>query len=213
MADPSHSPEAHPWVLGYSTLKPDRKRLHRLLIFGACLVTTFALLVPILSPVLIRRNREPSLRVLCASNMRQISLGAIMYANEHGGRFPDDLDTIFQEEDVLPRVFVCPATDADLPSAPTTQAVYSTLKQAGALSYIYVGKGLTTKAADDVVLLYEPLSDHENDGMNVCFADGHVEWLTASEAQSILQQAAAGVRPIRFPQVAATSRPTTSSPP
>jgi prepilin-type processing-associated H-X9-DG protein len=192
-------------ILGYSALKPDSRRLYSLLISGAILVTACYALTALLSPIWAHHAREPALRIRCSSNLKQISLGAIMYANAHGGHFPDDLDTIFQEEDIPPYVFTCPASAVDLPVAPTTQATYSALKQQGHLSYIYVGKGLTIEAPSDVVLLYEPLSDHSGDGMNVCFADGHVEWLTSSEAKSILQQADAGVRPVLYPPAPTTS--------
>ena len=47
---------------------------------------------------------------------------------------------------------------------------------AGQLSYIYCGKGLTVNSGDDVVLMYEPISNH-GDGITVLFADAHVDWL------------------------------------
>lgn len=82
------------------------------------------------------------------------------------------------------------------------------LKKPGASDYIYVGDGLTTSSPSDAVVLYEPLHDHGGDGMNVLFADGHVEWVNASDCQPILTQSVAGVRPIRYPPPPATN-PTT----
>ena len=52
------------------------------------------------------------------------------------------------------------------------------------------------------MILYEPPKNHANNGMNVLFVDGHVEWLSATDAKPILKQAAAGVRPIRYPPAA-----------
>ena len=46
--------------------------------------------------------------------------------------------------------------------------------------------------------IFSIFSRHENDGMNVLFADDHVEHLTPAQAQTILQQAALGKRPIVY---------------
>lgn len=131
--------------------------------------------------------------------MIQIGLAAIMYANDHGGHFPDDVQTILKEEDLAPAVFNCPVTNDTPATGPTTQATLSDFQNPGHLSYIYVGKGLKMQTASaDVVVLYEPLAHHK-DGMNVLFGDGHAEWYSAADAQTILKQAASGVRPIRVP--------------
>jgi prepilin-type processing-associated H-X9-DG protein len=185
--------------------------LHRLLILGAFLVTGTYLFASVVLPIMAYRSREPSLRVRCASNMKQIGLGAIMYANNNGSRFPPDLATIFQDEDLIPEVFVCPQTPTPPPAGPTTQAVAAQLKRPGVSDYIYVGDGLTTSSLDDSVVLYEPLSDHGGDGMNVLFADGRVVWVEGKASRSILQQAAAGVRPIRYPPAQATQAATRSA--
>ena len=132
--------------------------------------------------------------------MRQIGQGCWIYANEHQGKLPDDLGTLFLNEDLTAEVFVCPST-SDTPAAgPTTQAVVTNMLLPGHHSYIYLGKGLTVKTATpDVVILYEPLSNHANAGMNVLFGDGHAEWLTAAQAQPLLNQIAAGTWPVRLP--------------
>ena len=100
-------------------------------------------------------TREGSRRLRCASNMKQIGLGAIMYANDHGGHLPDDLDTILKTQDLSPEAFVCPSSNDTAATGPTTQAVIDDMNAQGHLSYIYTGKGLTTQAAADVVILYE----------------------------------------------------------
>jgi prepilin-type processing-associated H-X9-DG protein len=207
----SNGDPSDPQLLGYSVLRPDRRRLHRILILGAFLVTGAYLFASVVLPMMAYRAREPALRVQCASNMKQIGLGAIMYANNNGGRFPPDLATIFEDQDVLPRVFVCPQTATPPPAGPTTQAVAAQLKKPGISDYIYVGEVLTTSSPDDCVVLYEPLSDNGGDGMNVLFADGHVEWVDVAGFQSILQQATSGVRPIRYPPAPST-RSATSQP-
>jgi hypothetical protein len=143
---------------------------------------------------------EQSNRVYCASNMRQIGQAIAMYSNDHGGRFPDDLETVLANEDVSADLFVCPSSSDTPPRpGPTTQATAAGLRQPGHCSYIYLGKGLADHAVTpDTVLLYEPLADHGGEGMNVMFGDFHVEWIYASAAQAILTQHAASTQPIRL---------------
>lgn len=123
-----------------------------------------------------------------------------MYANDHGGQFPDTFMTEFENEDLTPAVFVCPSSN-DLPAAgPTTQATVANLLVPGHLSYVYLGKGLNDKTAlPDMVLAYEPLSNHNNYGMNALFGDLRVEWLSAAEAQPLLNQVASQTWPVRIP--------------
>ena len=78
----------------------------------------------------------------------------------------------------------------------------------GHVSYIYLGKGLSAESATEgTVLLYEPLSNHTGDGMNVLFADFHVEWLTAAEASTVLKQVAAKRFPVRYPMTQPATSP------
>ena len=202
-------------ALEYRPAKKAVKSKWRLPVQLGVVVGVIAVLLSILLPALCRSG-EGANRVRCASNMKQIGLAAIMYANDHGGLFPADLETLLTTEDILPATMTCPTT-ADTPaSGPTTQAVLEDFRKPGHVSYVYVGKGLTLKSPADAVVLYEPLSNHTNngmtvwserladrsgDGMNVLFADGHVEWLGNEDGRSILAQADAGVRPIRFPAV------------
>ena len=153
--------------------------------------------------------REPASRIKCANNLRQIALAAIMYANEHHSAFPATLDDLTSEE-LSAGVFNCPS-DREAPET----LVATGLKKG--VSYYYVGAGIKPdiEQSDTVVIAYEPLSnhandgmtihfeslaDHKSDGMNVAFADAHVEWIPAPDVGPILKQAAAGIRPIRFPE-------------
>jgi prepilin-type processing-associated H-X9-DG protein len=200
-------------ALEYQPARKSQKPIWPLLVRLGAAVGGVALAIFLVLPTMCGA-REPANRVKCASNMKQIGLAAIMYANDHGGRFPDDLDAILTSEDLAPVVMTCPTT-ADTPATgDTPRAMLEDFHKPGHVSYVYVGKGLTVKSPSDAVVLYEPLSNHTNDGMkvwserladrsgdgmNVLFADGHVEWLGNEEGRSILSQAEAGVRPIRFP--------------
>jgi prepilin-type processing-associated H-X9-DG protein len=145
-------------------------------------------------------SRPMVARVKCASNMRQIGQAISMYANDHNGQFPDDLQIVLENEDVTSVIFVCPESNDEPAVGSTTQATAAALLQPGHLSYIYLGKGVTTQTVtDDTVILYEPLANHASKGMNVMFGDFHVEWLSATDAATILKQVAADKRPVKVP--------------
>ena len=40
--------------------------------------------------------------------------------------------------------------------------------------------------------MHEPVENHDGQGMNVLFADGHVEFVLAGQAQAVLDRAARG---------------------
>jgi hypothetical protein len=99
-----------------------------------------------------------SLRVHSASNMKQILLGIIMYANNHKGEFPPDLPTMQKEQKLS---F---GTMAD-PLDPEQK-----------LGFTYVPPPSTWHFGqkDDATfpILYEQFAG----GHYVGYADGHVEW-------------------------------------
>lgn len=189
-------------------LTPGRSRLARLVAIAIFSILGLGFLIALLLPSL-GRQREPSNRVKCASNVRQIGQAIAIYANDHGGQFPPDLQTVLENEDVTASVFTCPSSnDTPAPTAATTQATAAGLLQPGHLSYLYLGKGLTDQSAGvDTVILYEPLANHASAGMNVLFGDFHVEWLPAAEAGIILKQVAAKRAIVRYPLTAPTTAP------
>ena len=142
----------------------------------------------------LNRAREQANRIKCASNMRQIGQALNMYAAANGGQFPPDLPTLLATSPGMglgPAEFVCPSSqDSSAPGAtPAVQA--ANLTKGGHLSYVYV-PGLTTRSPAGTVILYEPLTNHNNDGMNVLHVDGSVNWVSRGQAQTIIQQAQTG---------------------
>ena len=131
-----------------------------------------------------------------ARNLREMGLAIIMYANQHGGNFPDNLQSLYLDQELGPDVPFCPAATRPLQSNATTQQAIAAIN-AGRSSYIYVGKGLTVRSPDDVVVMYEPLSDHTV-GINVLFADAHVEWLELAEAKKLLARFATGANSVQY---------------
>jgi prepilin-type processing-associated H-X9-DG protein len=136
-----------------------------------------------------RENRDN-----CVENEHQIGLALIMYARSNAtGRFPSDLPTLIAAEELPPIIFVCPSTRDTPANRP------SDLTAGRHLSYIYIGAGLTKDSPADAVALYEPLSNHDNTGSNVLFADGHVEFIPVRQAAQLAAMAQAGIRPIYWP--------------
>jgi prepilin-type processing-associated H-X9-DG protein len=161
-----------------------------LAIAGLC-VGGFSLLmsgcmISILLPSL-NRARETANRVKCASNMRQIGQALLLYGNENRGQYPPTLDLLLKTQDIDSTVFVCPSSnDTAAPGATAAQQAGS-LNSGGHLSYIYLGRGMTYNSPADAPVLYEPLTNHSNDGTNVLFGDGHVSWLTRQQAAATLK--------------------------
>jgi prepilin-type processing-associated H-X9-DG protein len=144
--------------------------------------------------------REAANRVKCAGNMKQLYTAMVMYANNNNGAFPNKLEDVLTADPTLDRnAFICPDDDKAPPSASNAQTAAHEIASGKNSSYLYVGEGLTTSASADTVLLYEPLGLHKkhNPGMNVLFADGHVEFVKEADAKTILDQQAAGTKPIK----------------
>jgi prepilin-type processing-associated H-X9-DG protein len=141
--------------------------------------------------------RPAANRIKCASNLRQIGQATMLYANDHQGRYPDTIGELM-EEDITTAVFICPGSnDEPAAAAATTQATAANIHSGGHLSYIYLAKGLTNTGQTNLVLVYEPLSNHQNRGMNVLFGDGHVEWFDLKQATKWLAELNAGHNPPR----------------
>lgn len=133
-----------------------------------------ALSLSILLPSL-NRARETANRVKSASNLRQIGLGAILYANEQrNGAMPPTIGDILLTQDITADVFINPRTGNGLPGdfyqqAPRQQAQW--VSEQG--DYVWYGEGLNNAAPADVILAMERPAGLD-DGVNVLYADGHV---------------------------------------
>ncbi|MCY2954737.1 MAG: hypothetical protein NTU53_22630 [Planctomycetota bacterium] len=134
-------------------------------------------------------------QVKCASNLRQIGQGIMLYANDRGGKFPPRLEVLITDVDLNPEVFVCPASNDKRATGPTTQAMLAELGKKGHCSYVYLGAGMTTSVPPDTVVAYEILDHHEKARINVLFGDGHVEWVVKAEAERIIKDLQAGRNP------------------
>jgi prepilin-type processing-associated H-X9-DG protein len=118
------------------------------------------------------RPREAANRVKCSSNLRQIGTAISLYASAHGGVLPDSFGTLAHSADLVPEVFTSTAERAD---SIETLATHPTKDNC---NYTYLGNGLRSVDVNaDVILMVEDLDDHDRDGLNILFGDGHVDFL------------------------------------
>lgn len=74
------------------------------LIMGYC---SIGLLVPLLLPAMARAKSRGQ-EIACVNNIRLIEIGAILYADEHNGKWPKSL-LVMSNELPTPEAFICPA--------------------------------------------------------------------------------------------------------
>jgi len=139
-------------------------------------------------------------QVKCASNLKQIGLAMMLYANENGGVYPNAVDQLVTfHSEYISDIFCCPQASDTPATGPTTQAVAANLMAGGHLSYVYLGNGFTNAASVDAVLAHETPGHHRGGGMNVLFGDLHVEFISERQAKALLAELQAGFNPPRPP--------------
>jgi predicted Zn finger-like uncharacterized protein/prepilin-type processing-associated H-X9-DG protein len=156
------------------------------LVLGCVSMVFMALPLAVMLPAL-NSAKERANRVKCASNLRQIGMAMALYSNEHRGQLPPNVQVMVTEMDLGLSALCCPSSTDDPASTPGQLGP-------GTLSYIYIPfKSMNMPAS--IVVAHEPLENHDGEGMNVLFMDGHVEWFNRAEAQQLLQDLAAGRNP------------------
>jgi prepilin-type processing-associated H-X9-DG protein len=179
-------------IVGLTKTKDPRVGGKSMAITGIILGSVFLIVGPCMISILLpslNRAREQANRIKCAANMRQIGQAIQIYANTNKGAFPPNLDALLTNGSLSGAEFACPS-DSIAP-----QTGMTTLTPGTNLSYVYVGQGKNYAAASNVVILYEPMTNHANDGMNMLFADTHVEWFPRVQAQKMIAEVEAGQNP------------------
>jgi prepilin-type processing-associated H-X9-DG protein len=142
-------------------------------------------------------------RVVCTAHLAVIEQALEQYTKDNNGAYPDSMETLMLASPNLhPTILICPSTnDTAAPGATSTEQAKA-LKTPGHFSYVYVGKGKVASTQpsgkqqhSDVVILYEPPSNHGNGGMNVLWGDGRISYVDKSSAATIVSELTAGRNP------------------
>lgn len=154
-------------------------------------IAIIGILAGILLPVL-GKARESARKTQCASNLKQIGLAINMYANDNSEQFPTggsdaageltSLGKLYDKYVTDRKIFRCPSdsgvTETDNLALSTTISSFT----AARCSYGYddnhtAANDPGTAIAADALGAGTSLSDnHNQNGQNVLYLDGHVEW-------------------------------------
>ncbi|HVT87354.1 MAG TPA: H-X9-DG-CTERM domain-containing protein [Tepidisphaeraceae bacterium] len=172
---------------------PGSRMLNEQGMFASVGIGVGGLMTSILLPSL-NRARETANRVKCASNLRSIGQAILLYANDNQGKFPPNLGELILKEELTAGSFICPSGNTQLPNAVGPDIGKQIADWVNANSdYVYLGAGKTAAAPAVDIIAYDKPGHHDNDGINILFADGHVDFVTMRQAmQMIAQQAPAG---------------------
>lgn len=130
----------------------------------------------------LNQAREKARRISCVSNVKQVMLGLIMYANDHDNRFPADsgaagLNTLVKDGYLTDfACYICPSATDGKGSGNLAE---------DACSYIYLGGTdlAGEQAPSKLPVVFDKPGNHRK-GVNVGFADGHVEQIDLPRYQS-----------------------------
>ena len=100
-----------------------------------------------------------------------------MYAAENGGRYPQDFAALLLTQDLMAEVFICSSSQGERARGATPQEQAKQLSDPLHLTYVFVAPRLDPKAAPDALVAYDAGGNHNDDGVNALFADGHVEFV------------------------------------
>ena len=118
-------------------------------------------------------THHPSASVLSAANLARIGGSIQAYCAVNGGRYPDQLASLWQTQPPGSTAALIAPASSDTPAAGSTPAaIAAAIAAGGHCSYTYVGAGLTT-ATPATVVAYETTVRYAG-RCNVLYGDGHV---------------------------------------
>lgn len=148
-----------------------------------------------------RNGSRSAPRVKSAANLRQIGQAILLYTKDFHGQYPDSFQAILVNEDITSSVFVSPLRSETPADGATTQAIAGQLDAGGHVSYVYLGRGLSTSTVTpNTVVAYE-LPANSGEGANILFGDGHVEFFDGAFVDNIIGKVSTGEFPVTMPSV------------
>jgi prepilin-type processing-associated H-X9-DG protein len=111
------------------------------------------------------RARQAALRVQSMSNIRQLLQTCLLHANENKGQYPADMKA-------LEAAMAKWNPDPNAAKRVLTNPRHPEIQPA----YVYIKPAQGVKAPAETVVIYESHKEF-GDGINVGFADGHVEFV------------------------------------
>jgi prepilin-type processing-associated H-X9-DG protein len=148
--------------------EPHRYGGKGLAIGGICAGGVSLIMIPMMIAILLpslSRARELSKQLVCGANMKGIGTSMLIYANDYDGQVPT-FEELVDSGDVLAEQFLCPSSDAVVGDL---HACYELIPDARILP-----------GRPDVVWMFERLDNHQ-EGSNILFTDGHVEFIDGPE--------------------------------
>jgi prepilin-type processing-associated H-X9-DG protein len=132
------------------------------------------------------RAQETANRVQCAFNLREIGQACLLYSQSNNGAYPPDFGTLIRNEDIPAETFICPDVDLVPPSNMTKDQALIWVNRNS--SYVYAGAGLTSKSDPSSIVVFEKDANHQDQGMNILFADGHTEFFPLPKAHDLIEK-------------------------
>jgi prepilin-type processing-associated H-X9-DG protein len=137
------------------------------------MIAVMAMMAGMLLPAL-ARAREEARKAVCKSNLKNIGLCVMMYAQDNDNKLPEKLSQLYPEYVKDLSLFVCPSSGKTIASADQIDTETPYVLVPG----VALGGGTA-------VLVYEKRGMHEG-GTNVLFADGHVEWVSGDRLDQLI---------------------------
>ena len=156
-------------------------------VLAVVLIPIMCLLLAFLLPAL-GRAREVANRAVCGANLRGICQSMLTYAVVNNDQFPPSFGPLVLDGSISPKSVICPRSP-DATTVPANMSIQQLAQWADEHStYIYVYPNKGANADGETIILYEPLSNHNNEGINIAYGDGHISFARRSEAESELRK-------------------------